>query len=249
MARGFNIVSGIASTDSVTTQLTGHSLQRSFSAWAYRTGTGDSGRLFDKRVAGAQAELFFVNNSTSSWRFQRDWSPTVGQWDITPPSSDVWHHLAILYDGGAVTNDPLIYVDGLPVTVTQPGINPAGALVTNTDPYVLGNRRSDNARGWSGMIAEFAVWDRLITQQEISLLYAGQSADHFPVNLVEYITLAGPLLSKIKRLPLTSSGTLVQPHPLRIVGPSRFQPYFLEPRDWVKQPWKFQGGMGPLVAQ
>jgi hypothetical protein len=44
---------------------------------------------------------------------------TDGQWSSSDVSINARHHIAMTYDRGATTNDPVIYVDGVSVTVTE----------------------------------------------------------------------------------------------------------------------------------
>lgn len=216
MARTF----GGASTDSITTALTTHATTRSYSIWTYRTGTGGGnlGRMFDKRTSGAQVELLFHGSADTDYFYDRNWSGAAASWKIAIPSANAWHNIIVTYDTGATTNDPVIYVDGASVTVTE-NVAPSGTANTNTDAYVIGNRTNDNARNWAGDLCEFAVWDRILTATEVDAIGAdGYSPLFYPSSLVEYVPLIRDISSRKLAAP-TSSGTVVQVHP-RIIYPS-----------------------------
>jgi len=101
-------------------------------------------------------------------------STTVGVWTITAPSSSVWHHLAVTYDGASTSNVPLIYVDGVSQSVTT-ATTPVGTISIPTQSFNIGNRNGLD-RAFNGRIAEFAVWNgQLLSPNEITALWRGAS--------------------------------------------------------------------------
>ncbi len=229
MARGFSTTYGIATTDKIVSSLTAHGLQRTYSIWFYFN-SGSNNRIFCKQISGGtQIEQFLTDTGGATYRYSRTWSGGNNDFTIVSPSNSVWHHYGITYDGSDVNNAALIYLDGVPATVTQAAGPTTGTISTNTDNYHIGNRGAGD-RVANGLHAEFAVWDRILTPQEIGLIYSGFSPLRFPVKLVEYLPLDGSSLQSkvVGRLPAVATGTLVQAHPQRIVGPSRFRPYFLD---------------------
>jgi hypothetical protein len=144
-------------------------------------------------------------------------------WKIVEPSRGAWHHIVITYDGGSTANDPVIYVDGASVTVTELAA-PVGTINTaNTGAYVLGNRAAGD-RNMDGMLGEFAAWDAILDAAEARALgtrgYSPQMIR--PQSLVEYVPMVRDNVS-LKRAAPTITGTAVQPHP-RVIYPSA---------DWV----------------
>jgi hypothetical protein len=230
MARGFGATLGAGSTDSIVSALdTASPGQRSYFIWFYLHGAGGGslGRIFDRATGTAAHEAFFHNNPALT--FAAVWSTTAGAWNIVKPSADVWHSVLITYDRGATTNEPVIYLDGSSVTVTQQGVDPSGTFDTSTQSFVLGNRAVDGARNWDGNLAEFAVWDNvLLGAAEAAALNKGASPLSIrPDKLVEYIPVLRANHS-YKRAAPTITGTAVQPHP-RIIMPRsakfrRFKP-------------------------
>lgn len=216
MARVF----GGVSTDKLTTGLTAHSTLRTWAVWTYRTGGGGNGlgRIIEK---GASATEFIYNSDgATSYQFQRNWSTGNGVWQIAQPSLNAWHHILVTYDGGATTNDPIIYIDGVSQTVTQSGADPSGTIVTDANPVLIGNN-SNNNRVFAGNICEVAIWNRILTAAEASAIGAkGFSPAFFPNSLVEYAPLIRDLTS-YKNSILTAVGTTVANHP-RIIYPSNY---------------------------
>lgn len=208
MARNF---AGAAS-DKVATTLASNSNLRSYSIWTYRAtdGGGSLGRIFHKGTSGSTVN--FNNNSAGSYDFSRTWSGGNGLWSIDRPTADAWHHILIVYDSTATTGDPIIYLDGSSVTVTE-NSGPSGTRTDNAEVYNVGNRGDNNNRNWGGDLAEFAVWDRLLTAADAAALARGLSPLALSPNLIEYAPLVRENVSR-KLSPPTVTGTAVVPHPL-----------------------------------
>lgn len=167
-ARGFGATVGAGSTDSVETTLTKHATQRSYFVLLRRDGAGASNfsRVWDKRKSGVQVDDLFSDSSANNWmQFDRAWSGGGGSWTFPQIPVGIDTGILISYDSGSTLNVPDIWVNGIRQTVTQT-VAPVGSALTNTDPYVLGNRKNDNARNWNGLIYTFAVWDRLSTAHD-----------------------------------------------------------------------------------
>lgn len=212
MARGFGTTLGAATTDRAVTTLTAHSVQRTFSIWTNRrsTGGGGLGRVFDKRVAGAETELFYVD---VNYNFARIFSGGASRWTI-PTSlvpADTWCHFAITYDSSSAANDPVICIDGVVHGVTA-AARGSGTASVNSDAYVVGNRANDGARNWDGLLAEWAVWDRILSADDIAALAKGFSPAFFPASLVSHMPLVRDNVDELRAAP-TLTGTAVQPHP------------------------------------
>ncbi|HEX9504004.1 MAG TPA: DUF2341 domain-containing protein, partial [Patescibacteria group bacterium] len=167
---------GTLSTDKITTGYTAHNLTRTYEAWTYQTGNGGGlgGRVFDKRTTSPQVELIYQDNGTNTLQYNRDWSTTQGAWSIPRPSLNAWHHVVVTYDGNSLSNNPVIYLDGVSQTITTITA-PVGTLSTNTDPYVIGNRGNDNARNWLGNLDEFRISNVIRSADWVATEYNNQN--------------------------------------------------------------------------
>ena len=94
--------------------------------------------------------------------------------------SKKWVQISYSYDGGATTaNNPAVYIDGKQIAMTGPLGNSAGSalsLVLGTDPNLhltIGSRRTD-ASHVNGKIANFRLFNRALTSDEVWQLYAYQ---------------------------------------------------------------------------
>lgn len=225
MARGFSTIEGVGTSDAITTALSAHATQRSYCIWVYRSGDGGGslGRMFEKRTAGAQVEQLY--NNTTNYGFARAWSgDSTVEWRWPRPAANVWSRIAFSYDAGSTGNVPVVYQDGALQTLTPLG-TPSGSVSTNSDVYVIGNRTNDSARCWSGMLAEFAIWDTILTAAQLQDLSSGAVRPQLlPTSRVLYVPMIGPN-EDLHNSPPTITGTKVQTHPFsRLSGVNLIRP-------------------------
>jgi hypothetical protein len=220
MARQFP---GGATTDYILSSLTSNNDQRSYSLWTYRTGDGGNslGRLWQKGTSGGALDTSHNNNPPdNAYDYNRRFSVSNGIWRYTRPSANAWHHIAILHDMSSDANDPSIYVDNVLQSLTEAQV-PSGTRADNSVGYALGGR-TDLGRNWEGYLAEFAVWNRILTTAEVAALSKGFSALFFPNGLVEYLPLIRDTRSyKLAAATVSGSVTVAPEHP-RLILPSRF---------------------------
>lgn len=219
MARGFSTTFGSGSTDSVATNFTTLTAGvRSYAFWAYINGLGGGnlGRVFDSSTTTAGVDTLFI--ATGEFNYQRAFTLSTVTFQFPKPATGAWHHYCIVYDASSTSNVPTIYVDGVSQTVTVAG-SASGTAVTTTNDYRLGNRESGTNRVWDGMLAEFCMWDALLTAGEVVAIAKGASPQMVrPQSIVEYVPLLRDNISKKLAAP-TVTGTAVQPHP-RVFYPS-----------------------------
>lgn len=218
MARGFSTTYGTGSTDQITTGLTTNANLRSYACFVYMNGLGGGslGRVWDKRGAGVDTDRLNAQSS-GVINYFRIWSGGSQGIAITV-GTGAWAHVGISCDSSAAANLPLAYKDGV---ATGTGTGTTGTRTDTANAYYIGNRGTDSARVWDGMIAEFAVWDAILTADEFAML----GADGFspllvrPQSLVEYVPMVRDHVSH-KLTIGTLTGAAVQPHPRSIILPS-----------------------------
>lgn len=75
-----------------------------------------------------------------------------------------WHHIVITHEDGAATR---MYVDGSLV-----GQNlSAGSISGNNFAMLIGANPQAANRSWDGMLDDIALWDRVLTTDEIAAIY------------------------------------------------------------------------------
>lgn len=220
MAKDFN-----ATTSKIVTSYASHATLRTYSVWFKKDGTGEGGlgRVFDKRVAGAQVELLFCDNvTTTNLKYARNLSGGERSWRWDIGTADALHHMVLQYDAGNPETAPIVYVDGSSQSLTLENSG-TGTANTNADAYVIGNRGSQE-RTWDGMICEFAIWDRTLSAAEIGILADGFSPLFIPSSLSLYTPLIREPIDLRGTGALTETDMAVLAHP-RIIYPGSYQRY------------------------
>ncbi len=175
---------GTHSTDGITTDLNSSSTQRSYSIWfnASGGGGGSLGRLWDKRVSGAQIDEAYFGNDSSiiGIVYAPTWSGGAAGWVWTNggtggPTLNTWYYLTITYNNSSVSNAPIFYINGV-ATSTSVAISPSGSPTYNTDDYVIGNRANDYARNWQGKLDEFEIANTIFTPSWVLTQYNNQNS-------------------------------------------------------------------------
>jgi len=181
MARAFDGVSGkITISGSAINSLTTFTV----ALWSYRidVGEGGFGRYYQK------SDIFFVRTTSSSAFRANRWATAFGQWEYAHPGTSQWYHTAITYDYGSTANDPVIYVNGTSVSITEAQA-PSGSVNADTAALVIGNTSAED-RTWNGRHAEFCIYNRILSADEIKTLYKF-GPRKVPGGLVLYIPLIG----------------------------------------------------------
>ena len=202
--------------------------QYSIAMWATRESGGEGGY-------GCMAYKGTTSSPNRYWRWENDnegagwglafiveWSSSQGAWSIDYPDT-AYHNYVITYDSGDTGNDPIIYKDGTSVTVTD-RLTPSGTLATDNTELNIGSNTA-RAQTWDGSIAEFAIWNRILTAAEAKGIGAGFSPLFYPNGLVLYTPLIGrssPEIELIKGTGGTVNGAVVAAHP-PIIYPSASQ--------------------------
>ncbi len=154
-------------------------------------------------TGGAPDDLAFANGSVSiaGWfkvdAFDKSWQALVAKgennnWRLarrdaegavayaggatdtpTAPGIDLrdnnWHHIVAISDAAAVNFGTAVYIDGARVST----IAAAPKLTTNGKRVFIGENPDATGRQFKGSIDDLAIWDRVLTDEEITSLYNG----------------------------------------------------------------------------
>lgn len=174
--RGYGATYGSGTTDRQNTGFTAEFGTRTYAVWVMRNGLGGGslGRVFDKQSSATSAveQVYTSNVAPYDYQYERRFSTAVGSWGSTQtlPADGTPYLLAISYNSGSTTNDPVSYVNGVGATMTR-NTAPSGTLTSSANPYTLGNRVGDGLRNWDGWLAGVCIWDRILTPAEHWALY------------------------------------------------------------------------------
>ncbi len=165
----------------------------SIAAWVNKASTGAQCIFGQVNSGVTDATLYFRINSNSGYYN----GTTFQEITIADISLNVWHHVVLVYAAGA---SPTLtyYLDGVS-TVGPTAKTGAPHTLTNTAKIgSLGDFTTSNY--WDGSMDQVAIWNRVLTRDEIAFLYA------FPYALIrpgsKIFTLSAPSIHLGKhRLP------------------------------------------------
>ena len=214
MSRGFYTTLGVDVSDKIVTAQTAQSTSRSYAFWINYHGIGSDATYSIVCERNSGDETIYLQ-SGSLMNFFRSFSGNLGGWNWAHPSTDTWVHILITFDGSSDANDPIVYVDGSTVSVSESS-GPIGTIVTSaTDNFRLGNRAGDTLT-FNGMLAQFAMWDSILTSGNATSLAGGALPSSIsPGTLIEYLPMLrtdDPVTSEVIADP-TVTGTAVQNDP------------------------------------
>lgn len=131
----------------------------------------------------------FVQHDTAGYMvFCANWSGNTPRWSIANPDTN-WHNEVITYDYSS-SSAPVWYRDGSTQTVTtQVAPSGSGEPTKDTTALRIGAYSDGSGEYWDGKIAEFAIWNRILTAGEASILGDGFSPLFIPNGLVFYAPL------------------------------------------------------------
>jgi hypothetical protein len=235
MAVGINTTYGTASTDRVSSSYATVTTQVTI-AFKYfiATSTQTNGaRFFDQsnnNTANAADLRRIVNwstiggsnyNLTYQQRFSGNFSPTY--WDFANQligTLNQWNNVVFTYNASAPTNNPIMFLNGTRYTHSNVNNTTSGSVVTTmgTGTTNWGNSGAGTL-AINGMIADMAVWNRVLTDNECLALSNGVSPKLHMNGLQVYIPGISTPVQRVSASSTTTTvtGTRIQPHGRTIV--------------------------------
>lgn len=207
MAYGFGSTYGTGTSDLITTSFTGIPRARTYAFWSFQHGTGGStyGRQWHQDAAFTP----YSNDTTGTFNFEIvEWGE--GRWQFVNQAYDTWLHWLITYDSNISTNAPVVYINGVDAGATL-NVSPGSTYTAPTANFCLGNDPTLVAN-WDGMLAEFAIWDHIMSAPEITALSKGFAPAFFPNGRVMYYPLLRDLVDRHNAAPTITGTPIVQPH-------------------------------------
>ena len=154
---------------------TGGTEKMTFSIWLRKTGDGGGsgfGRIFGFGRDSTDGQIAIYTNASEQIIFKTDWDGgNSNLWGTGLAFSlDTWTHLAITYDAGSTANDPIIYVNGIPISLTI-NASPSGNWdgIDSSENCYIGND-SLGSTGWEGQLADAAIWNSILSESDIKAL-------------------------------------------------------------------------------
>ena len=159
---------------SLPTGFTTGSASKSFSVWFYLT-NGTYNFVLDggTSVNGSSFGLFWNSNPTiNKLTFHGD--GTTYDYEFTDINFNQWYHTVITYDGTTVKS----YLNGVYIGSKIVTLN------TSTTSNIKVGCRNNTSAYFVGKIDDIGVWNRALTQQEITDLYNSNSCPNPPASAI-----------------------------------------------------------------
>lgn len=155
--------------------------QMSASAWVYLTSASTNYPIMTNREGSITGWSWFVLSNGKMY-LRHFFTPTDGIWEST---NDVftalvngWHHIAVTYNTSSAANDPVFYVDGVSVPVTE-AATPAGTADLGINgQFMLGNMMIVGdvlAYNFKGLMKDARIYNRTLAAAEIAEIAAGEN--------------------------------------------------------------------------
>ena len=147
------------------------------------------------------------------------WSSQIGLWSPPKPATGQWVHIVVTYDYGSTSNVPATWYDGVSQTVDT-DLTPSGSVTNDATTLRIG-AHTDASEFMNGRMAEFAIWERIITSAEVAILADGYSPLFIQNGLNTYLPLIGNTENElIEGGTVALTGTSKAVHP-RIIYPNK----------------------------
>ena len=174
--KAFEIESASTSNITVPFNSTGGAYVHTIALWFLMDTTAGGNRcIFTIRGSestGKQIALI-INQDTTTVGFKYDfYSSDVRHYDPSVVANK-WMHVALTYSGGNnSTESKEIYFNGVKLGVTVSGTSPLN--LTGTENLIIGGNLNSGNASFEGMVANFRMFNRVLTSDEIWQLYAYQ---------------------------------------------------------------------------
>ncbi len=159
-------------------------------------GGGDTGRIWDKRASTNSGWFLLTLNESGGFvdlRFSLDFTTTDHRVVTSVSISlNVWHHVAVSYDSSSSSNNAVMYIDGVKLTVgsglTEELVASGTALDDGVADFLLGHNGllAENARPFDGLMCDVRVYGTVISDAQVLNIAGGV---HEATNLVSWWTL------------------------------------------------------------
>ena len=156
--------------------------EMTISAWAKFAGNGGSTRTIagDGASAGGSCQYELAIDNSNPAKFTFTWGSVSGSCQtaatsVTTLVKNTWYHVVATRSGSSGAWKANIYVNG----------NREGGTTTSTNPVAqaslsIGRRGASNSQYWFGAIDEVRIYNRVLSQNEITRLYRLQQPKFTP---------------------------------------------------------------------
>ena len=152
--------------------------QKTLCAWMYPRSYGVSANdatIFNKDSSGGWSLILADDNGPTNalYFFQTTWSSVLGKWRTQANSItlNTWQHICVTYDRSSASNDPVMYINGTPVSITEYS-TPSGSYNSEAaNSLYIGNWDTSSTGSFDGILDDVRIYNRILSQTEITNLY------------------------------------------------------------------------------
>lgn len=193
-------------------------------SWAYPANDGDLAGIFGKALWGGNADgdvrLIIQGPAAEAeevleFDIQTSAGDFAAKYDVDPAPAAGWHHIAGRHNEAA--NTAALFFDGASVATAAP----TGTLSSNAHNIAIGGYTGNEAATeLNGRVAECAIWNRALSNDELAALANGADATTIS-GLIYHMRLKGATTEPedIGALHGTVTGATVADHPPRLAPP------------------------------
>ena len=146
--------------------------------WLNRT-TAVGDRSFNATISVTNPIQLLHGDSSGVYSLQITFprTTTSGSWRTTNRECTLgtWHHIAITYNYASTANDPIIYINGISVPITET-TTPNGSF-GNITSFNLGNTDA-LPRSLDGYISDFRSYNNILTATQIDAIFQETKAKY-----------------------------------------------------------------------
>lgn len=165
-------------------------------------GEDSQGVPINKRGTLKGWQIFIVGLGFNQYEFEERFSTIDGEWTVPVDSNplDTWTHIATTFNNSSDANDPILYINGNSVTVSEPQ-PPSGTVVDDaTNRFVVGAQTNTGNIAYDGRIAYVHYYNRILTGAEI------QQIMRHPGSIADGLKLYAPLWGDSTEIDLSGNG-------------------------------------------
>lgn len=181
------------------------------SCWAYMDALNASSNNYmlaiNQTGDAAYGIVFNVNGANTYISFLASGGTELNHTSSTQTGmTGNWMHLLVTWDGSTTAANAHIYRNGTEVTYS---LTTNGAtLNAKAGKWSVGGRTYSDTRNWDGNLAQVAVWQRVLSSEEIKRLSQGLAPSALSTNLAFYVPMNTTSLYNIAPDPDVNYDTL-----------------------------------------
>lgn len=145
----------------------------SFSFWMNTVTPPTLRYIFDNKVAGSNSKginCYIDPADRMVLRFARDGTQQTTFWDVGSYLDDEWHHFSVAWSSGSNTLN--VWADGEEIVSSSLDKEVANFGIPSNDFYLCANNLI-TVQSFSGSMAHFAIFDKVLTDSQAKTIYSG----------------------------------------------------------------------------